>query len=165
MAMGRPPKPTAMKELAGNPGKRPLNKREPKPRVMIPPVPKWLTGAARLEYRRTAKMLVQLRVLTEADATALALYAREYERYIHANEMIAASGDVLRGKSGYYQSPWVGVSNMAFKNMRGLLTEFGLTPASRTRIQAAPAEEQSIESMLEHAMVGFDVVVDADVDE
>ena len=32
MAQGRKPKPTAVKELEGNPGKRELNKNEPKPK-------------------------------------------------------------------------------------------------------------------------------------
>ena len=33
---GRPPKPTAIKELEGNPGKRLLNKNEPKPKKVAP---------------------------------------------------------------------------------------------------------------------------------
>lgn len=36
---GRPPKPTAIKELEGNPGKRPLNKNEPKPKQTAPKCP------------------------------------------------------------------------------------------------------------------------------
>ena len=32
---GRKPKPTAMKELEGNPGKRKLNKKEPIPEIVI----------------------------------------------------------------------------------------------------------------------------------
>ena len=33
---GRKPKPTAMKELEGNPGKHPLNTSEPKPNKKLP---------------------------------------------------------------------------------------------------------------------------------
>ncbi len=39
---GRKPKPTAIKELEGNPGKHPLNDAEPKPVRKAPPCPKWL---------------------------------------------------------------------------------------------------------------------------
>ena len=39
---GRKPKPTAMKELEGNPGKHPLNTSEPKPNKKAPACPKWL---------------------------------------------------------------------------------------------------------------------------
>ena len=39
---GRKPKPTAIKELEGNPGKRPLNANEPKPERKAPRCPGWL---------------------------------------------------------------------------------------------------------------------------
>ena len=42
MGAGRKPKPTAMKELEGNPGKRKLNKKEPMPGKGMPDCPKWL---------------------------------------------------------------------------------------------------------------------------
>lgn len=43
----RKPKPSALKELEGNPGKRAVNKKEPKPEVLIPSCPNHLTGVAR----------------------------------------------------------------------------------------------------------------------
>ena len=39
---GRKPKPTGIKQLEGNPGKRKLNEREPKPEKKAPSCPKWL---------------------------------------------------------------------------------------------------------------------------
>ena len=42
---GRKPKPTAIKELEGNPGKRKLNKKEPKPEKGMPVCPEWLLPA------------------------------------------------------------------------------------------------------------------------
>ena len=49
---GRKPKPTAMKELEGNPGKHPLNTSEPKPNKKAPACPKWLEPEAKKEWRR-----------------------------------------------------------------------------------------------------------------
>lgn len=46
---GRKPKPTAMKELEGNPGKHPLNTSEPKPTKKAPACPKWLEPEAKKE--------------------------------------------------------------------------------------------------------------------
>ena len=46
---GRKPKPTAMKELEGNPGKHPLNTSEPKPNKKAPACPKWLEPEAKKE--------------------------------------------------------------------------------------------------------------------
>ena len=44
---GRKPTPTAIKELEGNPGKRPLNAKEPKPVKKAPSCPKWLEPEAK----------------------------------------------------------------------------------------------------------------------
>ena len=61
---GRKPKPTAIKELEGNPGKRLLNADEPKPERKVPPCPKWLEPEAKKEWRRLSKQLEQIGVLT-----------------------------------------------------------------------------------------------------
>ena len=143
MRTGRPPKPTALKELAGNPGKRPLNRNEPKPRVTIPTAPSWLTVEGKKEYRRTAKLLLGMRVLTEADMVALASYAHEFDEWRRACNVLALEGKVITSeKGGKYLHPMWGVANTHFKNMIKLMQEFGLTPASRTRIEAQPVEEK-----------------------
>ena len=56
---GRKPKPTALKELEGNPGKRPLNDREPKPEKKAPPCPKWLNDDAKKEWRHTGRLPIR----------------------------------------------------------------------------------------------------------
>ena len=58
---GRKPTPTAVKELEGNPGKRPLNAKEPKPAKKAPSCPKWLEPEAKKEWRRLAKQMEQNR--------------------------------------------------------------------------------------------------------
>ena len=50
---GRKSKPTAMKELEGNPGKHPLNTSEPKPNKKAPACPKWLEPEA-IRYHAAA---------------------------------------------------------------------------------------------------------------
>ena len=54
---GRKPKPTAIKRLEGNPGKRPLNIYEPKPLKKAPTCPDWLDEEAKREWRRLAKTM------------------------------------------------------------------------------------------------------------
>lgn len=143
MKTGRPPKPTALKELAGNPGKRPLNRLEPKPKVEIPPCPSWLTAAGKREYKRLAKLLVELRVITEADRLALGALTYQFSKWLEAEAMVSVEGRVLTSeKGGMYLNPWEGIANSAFKNMTVLLREFGLTPASRSRIEAQPEDEK-----------------------
>jgi len=55
--MGNRPKPTALKLLQGNPGRRPINKAEPKPKRGIPAMPKWLDAfpVAVEEWKRESK--------------------------------------------------------------------------------------------------------------
>ena len=62
---GRKPKPTAMKELEGNPGKHPLNTSEPKPNKKAPACPKWLEPEAKKEWRRLAKQILMIEKLNE----------------------------------------------------------------------------------------------------
>ena len=58
MAMrGRKPKPTALKVLEGNPGKRPLNKKEPQPEKKAPAARHGWSRKAKKEWKRMAKTL------------------------------------------------------------------------------------------------------------
>lgn len=49
---GGKPKPTAIKELEGNLGKRKLNKKEPKPDKGMPVCPDWLLPEVKAEWKR-----------------------------------------------------------------------------------------------------------------
>lgn len=57
---GRKPKPTALKVLEGNPGHRPLNKREPMPKGRLPRCPDWLEEDAKKEWKRLGKILAEM---------------------------------------------------------------------------------------------------------
>jgi P27 family predicted phage terminase small subunit len=84
MPGGRPPKPTALKELQGNPGKRRLNRDEPHFGVEGLTCPRWLNAEARREWRRAARLLREQRVVTAADRGALAAYCLSYARWQQA---------------------------------------------------------------------------------
>lgn len=86
---GRPPKPTAVKELEGNPGKRPLNKNEPKPKQIAPKCPSWLEPDAKKEWRRLSKELETMGLLTQVDMAAFAGYCQAYARWKEAEEFIS----------------------------------------------------------------------------
>jgi hypothetical protein len=57
---GRKPKPTAVKELAGNPGKRALNKHEPEPTAGDLLCPEGVEGEARREWYRVVDELIKM---------------------------------------------------------------------------------------------------------
>lgn len=144
MPGGRPPKPSKLKELAGNPGKRALNKAEPKPTVKRPPCPKHLQGEARREWNRITKQLLAMGVLTEVDRAALAAYCQCWARWVEAEDAMREPGFrmITTTDNGYpVVSPWLNVANAAMKQMLRFLTEFGMTPSSRSRVTVEKEQE------------------------
>lgn len=142
---GPSPKPSEQKKLEGTYRKDRAATNEPKPKVIVPSCPQWLTAEGKREYKRQAKMLIALRVMTEADRMALAAYAHEYSKWREAEEIVDREGAVLVGeKGGAYLNPWKNIASNHFKNMIKLMGEFGLTPASRTRIEAQPEETKKM---------------------
>lgn len=101
---GRKPKPTAVKLLEGNPGKRGLNAGEPKP-----------------EWKRMAKQMELLGILTEIDMAAFAEYCQ--------------------------QVPQVSIAQTYLKIMNRFCEQFGLTPSSRSRIVAEAGEDKESDAM------------------
>jgi len=142
MGVGRPAKPTALKELAGNPGKRALNAREPQPRTKRPKMPTHLTEAAQIEWRRVVRELSAMKLLTSADADALAMYCSTYDIWVKSSAELQKNGMIEYTEKGYpLMSPHITIINQCLRTMKQLLTEFGMTPASRSRIQV-PEEKQ-----------------------
>ena len=143
-ARGPAPKPTALKRIDGNPGKRAINTTEPQFTAKAPQCPKHLTPEARKEWRRVSRELLDKNLLQVVDRAALAAYCQNWARWVQAeNEMAAPEFHLIETTDKGYQyiSPWLNVANQALKQMRSFLTEFGLTPASRTRIQVPEQAE------------------------
>lgn len=139
---GRRPKPTRLKVLTGNPGKRPLNHHEPRPEPEVPECPVELGPVARQEWERLIIELAKLRILTQLDRAALAAYCGAYALWAEATEAIQKYGTMVKSPSGYpQQSPYVAIANRQAEIMMRIAAEFGFTPASRSRI-AAPQEEE-----------------------
>ncbi|WP_026523292.1 phage terminase small subunit P27 family [Butyrivibrio sp. MB2005] len=146
---GRKPKPTAIKVLEGNPGKRKLNKNEIVPeKGKLPKCPDWLEDEAKAEWDRLCKNLFELGILTELDLMPFASYCQAYARWREAEEFISQHGTIVKTKSGYWQQvPQVSISHQNQKIMMQAASEFGLTPSARSRIIAGNAREAEIDEM------------------
>lgn len=146
--MGRPAKPTIIKMLEGNRSKRPLNRFEPQPAGTMPKCPDWLDREAKAAWRRTAKVLHPIGLLTEADADALAMYCQCYSRWKAAETVVAQKGTTydLLDKHGnvrcVQQRPEVSISRAMLDVMTKLAREFGCTPAARSRMMLLPPAVQ-----------------------
>lgn len=152
MKPGPAPKPTQLKKLAGNPGRRPLNDHEavvPVPEA-VPYAPRHLNHEAKREWRRVAKVLIDAGLYSDVDRAALAMYCQAWGRWVVAERELAKGQTVLTGpKGGQYQNPWLGIANRAQDHLRRMIAEFGLSPAQRSRVAAMPTErEQSLADIL-----------------
>src|SRR5438034_3763310 len=138
---GNGAKPTAVKKLQGNPGKRRLNKSEPTAKICEPLMPQGLSVEAQEEWRRMVPTLLKMRVLTEVDGKALAAYCSCYALWMLAEKEIAQYGPTIRNEFGYKVNPAVRVRSDALRQMKSFLIEFGLTPASRSKLSLSNASD------------------------
>ena len=150
MKPGTKPKPTQLKLIEGNRGKRPLNRKEAKTIPSLPTPPPHLTADALEEWNRVAHWLHQIGLLSEADRAALAADAQSYGRWVQAERAIAkmAEKDQLTGglmiktsNGNAIQNPLVGTANKAAADMMRYAAEFGMTPSARSRISAETATQ------------------------
>ena len=152
MRRGPKPKPTKLKLVEGNPGHRPLNQNEPEPPADMPDRPAFLDAYAVEEWDRQAPHLYGMGVLTIVDGATFAAYCMAYSRWRQAEEALAkeartddktkAAGTVIKTTSGnLIQNPLVGVANAARRDMMRFAAEFGLTPSSRSNIEAGKRDK------------------------
>ena len=132
---GRKPKPTALKVIGGNPGKRPIRGTEPTPPASLPTCPAHLSAPAKAEWKRLAKSLHKIGILTQVDRAALAAYCQAYGRWVEAERRLAETPVLLKTPAGYVQaSPWLTIANKQLELMAKFMGELGLTPSARTRL-------------------------------
>jgi P27 family predicted phage terminase small subunit len=142
---GRKPKPTHLKLIQGNPGRRPLNKAEPQPaRGAMPLPPAELGPDAKITWAQVAPELWRSGVLTSIDHTVLRFFAISVGRAIEAERIIAEMGrdELTRGLmiktagGNAIQNPMLAIANRAMADAVKYGAELGLSPASRSRISA-----------------------------
>lgn len=147
---GRKPKPTAMKMLAGNPGKRALNHSEPRPRAVLPRPPEHLSDEEKNKWKLVVKELHPLGLVTTIDKDALAFYCVLFVRWIKAEKMVREKGEIIKTAAGnIIQNPYLSIANRALEQLNRLGAEFGMTPSSRTRVKVELFDpEHELEQML-----------------
>lgn len=141
------PIPTRLKIVRGNPGKRPINENEPEPKRGIPEMPEylWAFPIAVKEWERESRILDEMGVLTEADASTLGV------RCYLASEIQTLSKDI-KEEGHTIDIVTVNKNNQAIETskpnpkcvqLKTILSEyrqlgnlFGLDPSSRTKLKA-----------------------------
>ena len=150
-ARGPTAKPTPLKIIQGNPGKRPLNHdvKFDTPKGVPEPL-RHLDRIAKAEWRRLAPVVFKVGLLTDGDLAAFGSYCAAYSTWYHAEKNLQAAmsenGGVMTFTTdkGYQQQiPEIGIVNQARQTMIKIAREFGLTPSSRSGIATAEKDEEN----------------------
>ncbi len=143
MSRGRKKKPTALRILDGNAGRRPLNKQEPEYEAGIPDKPKWFDIYASEEWDRLTGNLNGQRIFTKNDLGILVSTCLAYEQMRETLAILKALGrsyvvEDMGGNKHYKARPECVRFETAQREYRTLLAELGFSPASRSKVKTLP---------------------------
>jgi P27 family predicted phage terminase small subunit len=142
--VGRPPKPTQLKVLAGDRKDR-INTQEPMPSEGDVRAPRWLSKEARRFWRSLAPDRIRKNVLTPWDVEAFANFCDALARRLEAAGYLDKQGAVMQqpifNKDGEVMASrqvvnkWAHVWKAADEQVQRYGAKFGFTPADRARIK------------------------------
>lgn len=159
-AGGRPRKPTALKALTGTLQPCRTNKKEPKPVAELPRMPKTLKGTDAGSWSSLGKKLEAMKVITDMDAMSFELLCGTYAEYIGARNAlwveIGSTGKYIYepmyevsitnkdGSTSEYMKvrPEVAIVSDTWRRLEKMLSNFGLTPASRSKVQTVGGDNK-----------------------
>jgi len=93
---GPKPSPTNVVRMRGNPGKRAVNRHEPKPKIGTT-CPTWLSPYAKTEWRRIYAEAERLKLVTVLDRAVLAAYCEAYSQFRMATEVMKQLAEEIAG--------------------------------------------------------------------
>lgn len=144
---GPPPMPEAMRKLRG----RRHRKKEPGKAVTLsvgmPPMPPDVreNKIARDTWKRVSADLIAMEVLSPQHGYALGALCIAYARAREADELVKKYGLLITKRGRITQNPAVRMSTQWWKEVRSWSQEFGLTPASGTRLRVVSPEAKKQE--------------------
>jgi len=137
---GRPPKPSALKLITGNPGKRAINSAEPEPKLVdnLEP-PARLSPAVAETWREWAPVLRRNHVLTELDLPAFEKWCIAWTRFQKYNAETETAELIRNAETGSISlSPKTILRQMYGKACDEGESKFGMNPRDRSRVQIRP---------------------------
>ena len=151
--MGRLKKPTALKKQEGTfRSDRDGNKLE-LPSSM-PVLPDYISDQAKTYYLATASKLHKMNLINDVDDTALVLLAEAYDDYRKAKDYIDKHGDVYSvtnqaGEILWKMHPKARIMSESWLRVKKMLSEFGLTPSARAKLNAVENKIISLDDLLD----------------
>lgn len=95
--------------------------------------PAWLSKDAKAEWARVMPILVERRILTNADLASFENYCVAIGQVRECERLIRRGGYVVETNRGPRAHPAVKIQSDAMTRARLLAAELGLTPVSRSR--------------------------------
>jgi P27 family predicted phage terminase small subunit len=161
-----PRKPTKLKLVTGTMKPSRMNHAEPAPQAGRIPMPRGLTPLHQTAWKRLAGAIQRMGATSLPDAVALERLVACYVEILEAEESIKRpivaertmkDGEIREmviceageryytayGQSGFMvrERPEFGVIRSADQRLKGYLNEFGLTPASRSKVSVLPTKK------------------------
>lgn len=133
---GRRRKPTTLKVLEGNAGKRKLEpEKEPQPDELLDlKPPTHLLPAAKKLWNDLAPKLVKLGLLRETDYIEFSILCQSWAFMLQSETTIKSEKQCLTSKlaGGKYTHPAVNNRSQYVKQIKDLCSKFGLSPQARS---------------------------------
>jgi P27 family predicted phage terminase small subunit len=157
---GRPRKPTKQKIIQGTfrKDRAPKHEPEPEPVTEAPRPPSDLPSAGKKLWKKLAPELVAKGILTVVDLSALEILCFNYGIYKELNKAIRGKiedpvtgkirkrtyAEYMRGENSQTIPEYTAMRN-AFSTFKSYMTEFGLSPSSRAKLDVPePKEEKDL---------------------
>ena len=133
---GRRPKPKALKEAAGNPGKRPINQDEPEfEQLLNIDPPDWIEDEIAIQcWQHYCPLLCSSGVMTLADIHNLEMFCIAYATWRHSIALAGREITILQENGTLKKNPALSAANESFKQLQSIGALMGLDPANRTKI-------------------------------
>lgn len=149
---GARPTPTKLLSMRGS-WRANLRTEEPQPEVKMVEPPKFLKAADKKYFREMVEKLFACGILTVADAGSFTRYITSFGRWVEAERALAEGEPThheIRDEAGNIKSvvPGKAYATVCKEHERllKLEQEFGLTPASRPRLQSVkPTQDAATE--------------------
>ena len=139
---GRKAKPTALKIVMGNPGKRAIPTNLPEPTGELDQCPDFVSEEARAHWDYVTGLIQAIPgVSKRPDETTAALMCQAIADFMEASKVLKENGgnyqDVETKVGGIMTRihPGVAVRKSAMDQILKICVEFGMTPSSRTRLR------------------------------
>lgn len=158
MAAGRPSKPTHLKKLGGTLQPSRTNPLEPVPEVALGLPPDWLSSTAKEYWQEIGSLLLQMKIVSYGDTAAMSLLCDVLAQWVSVRVTLTKRGRVYElltpGGKVFRARPEVAMEADLWRRAKAMLTEFGLTPASRSKVSALGGvdEKDPLSALIEEGL-------------